>query len=87
MGLIDVTVTFLPLVKRAKGRIVNIASVAGRTHINDLTPYCISKYGVEVFSDGLRFVFELFRMSDISIQTEMFVFSDVHHENLCNYPL
>ena len=29
-GLIEVTKTFLPLVKKAEGRIINIASVAGK---------------------------------------------------------
>lgn len=28
-GLIDVTKTFLPLVKKAKGRIVNLTSIGG----------------------------------------------------------
>ena len=29
-GMIDVTKTFLPLVKKARGRVVNFSSVAGR---------------------------------------------------------
>ena len=29
-GMIDVTKTFLPLVKRARGRVVNFSSVAGK---------------------------------------------------------
>lgn len=54
LGLIDVTVTFLPLLKRGKGRIVNTASVFGRCSLPGSTPYCISKYGVECFSDAMR---------------------------------
>ena len=53
-GVIDTTVTFLPLVKKAKGRIVNVASIAGRTSLGGVTPYSVSKYGVEAFSDALR---------------------------------
>ena len=53
-GLIDVTMTFLPLVKMARGRVVNTASVLGRFSIPYVTPYCVSKYGVEAFTDGLR---------------------------------
>ena len=53
-GLIDVTMTFLPLVKQARGRIVNTASVFGRFVLEFATPYCISKFGVEAFTDGLR---------------------------------
>ncbi|KAK6175330.1 hypothetical protein SNE40_013818 [Patella caerulea] len=52
-GVIDVTKTFLPLVRKERGRIVNIASVAGRISCTPI-PYSISKYGVEAFSDGLR---------------------------------
>ena len=54
LGLIDVTNTFLPLVKKEKGRIVNMASVMGRISFQGMTPYCISKYGVESFSDSIR---------------------------------
>ena len=50
-GLIDVTMTFLPLVKMARGRVVNMSSVAGRLSHNQATTYCVSKYGVEAFTD------------------------------------
>ena len=53
-GLIDMTTAFLPLLKLAKGRVVNMASVCGRFTKMDVTAYCISKYGVECFSDALR---------------------------------
>ncbi|XP_025093905.1 17-beta-hydroxysteroid dehydrogenase type 6-like isoform X1 [Pomacea canaliculata] len=53
LGLIDVTRTFLPLVRRARGRVVNISSVAGRIVLGP-SPYSVSKYGVEAFSDCLR---------------------------------
>ncbi|CAL8339397.1 unnamed protein product [Lota lota] len=52
-GVIAMTVTFLPLVKRARGRIVNVASVLGRVAANG-GGYCISKFAVEAFSDCLR---------------------------------
>ncbi|XP_058962406.1 short-chain dehydrogenase/reductase family 9C member 7-like isoform X2 [Pocillopora verrucosa] len=53
-GLIDVTKTFLPLVKKAKGRIVIVSSIAGVVSPQAFSPYCISKYGVEAFADALR---------------------------------
>ncbi|XP_078085436.1 retinol dehydrogenase 7-like [Mustelus asterias] len=53
VGLINVTLHFLPLVKKAKGRIVNVASVMGRVSFAG-GGYCLSKYGVEAFSDSLR---------------------------------
>jgi NAD(P)-dependent dehydrogenase (short-subunit alcohol dehydrogenase family) len=54
LGLIDVTMTFLPLIKKSRGRVVNTASVFGRHAIFGCPPYYVSKYGVEAFTDGLR---------------------------------
>ncbi|KAK2839764.1 hypothetical protein Q5P01_013504 [Channa striata] len=52
-GVINVTLSVLPLIKKAKGRVVNVASVFGR--ISPFGgPYCVSKYGVESFNDSLR---------------------------------
>lgn len=53
-GLIDVTKTFLPLVKKAKGRVVLVGSIAGVVAPQTFSPYCITKYGVEAFGDSLR---------------------------------
>ncbi|XP_048348244.1 17-beta-hydroxysteroid dehydrogenase type 6-like [Sphaerodactylus townsendi] len=53
LGLIDVTLHMLPLVKKAKGRVVNVASILGRLAYYG-GGYCPSKYGVEAFSDSLR---------------------------------
>ncbi|KAJ7317793.1 hypothetical protein JRQ81_003955 [Phrynocephalus forsythii] len=53
LGLIDVTLHMLPLVRRARGRVVNVASVMGRLALFG-GGYCPSKYGVEAFSDTLR---------------------------------
>ncbi|XP_051026194.1 retinol dehydrogenase 16-like isoform X1 [Acomys russatus] len=53
LGLIDVTLNMLPLVRKARGRVVNVASIMGRVSLTG-GGYCISKYGVEAFSDSLR---------------------------------
>nr|XP_033794932.1 retinol dehydrogenase 7-like [Geotrypetes seraphini] len=53
LGLIDVTLSLLPLIRKAKGRIINVSSIAGRLALCG-GGYCISKYGVEAFSDSLR---------------------------------
>uniref|UniRef100_A0A8C3SVC9 Retinol dehydrogenase 16 n=1 Tax=Chelydra serpentina TaxID=8475 RepID=A0A8C3SVC9_CHESE len=53
IGLIEVTLSLLPLVKRARGRVVNVASIMGRLSFFG-GGYCPSKYGVEAFSDSLR---------------------------------
>ncbi|KAM7080017.1 retinol dehydrogenase 16-like [Ciconia maguari] len=53
VGLIEVTLSLLPLVRQAQGRVVNVASVMGRLAFFG-GGYCISKFGVEAFSDTLR---------------------------------
>ncbi|CAK6443289.1 unnamed protein product [Pipistrellus nathusii] len=53
LGVIEVTLSLLPLVRKAKGRVVNVSSVYGRVAFIG-GGYCISKYGVEAFSDSLR---------------------------------
>lgn len=53
-GLVDVTMTFLPLIKKCQGRIVNVSSGAGRVAHWFFANYNMSKYAVEAFSDCLR---------------------------------
>ncbi|KAI4546362.1 hypothetical protein MG293_002917 [Ovis ammon polii] len=53
IGVIEVTLSMLPLVRRAQGRIVNVSSILGRIAFFGAV-YCCSKYGVEAFSDILR---------------------------------
>ncbi|XP_056155326.1 D-beta-hydroxybutyrate dehydrogenase, mitochondrial [Lampris incognitus] len=54
-GTIRVTKAVLPLIRKAKGRVVNVASMYGRMGNALRSPYCVSKYGVEAFSDCLRY--------------------------------
>ncbi|TEA31715.1 hypothetical protein DBR06_SOUSAS22610057, partial [Sousa chinensis] len=53
LGMIEVTLSLLPLVRKARGRVVNVSSVMGRVSLFG-GGYCMSKYGVEAFSDSLR---------------------------------
>ncbi|XP_038171095.1 retinol dehydrogenase 7-like [Arvicola amphibius] len=53
LGMIEVTLSMLPLVRKARGRVVNVSSVMGRICFFG-GGYSISKYGVEAFSDSLR---------------------------------
>ncbi|KAG7249838.1 LOW QUALITY PROTEIN: hypothetical protein CRUP_025681, partial [Coryphaenoides rupestris] len=53
-GTIRVTKAFLPLVRKAKGRVVNLAGVYGRLGLALRSPLCVSQHGVEAFSDCLR---------------------------------
>ncbi|KAM5179736.1 retinol dehydrogenase 7-like isoform 2-T3 [Mantella aurantiaca] len=53
LGMVDVTLSLLPLIRQSQGRIVNVSSIAGRVTLCG-GAYCLSKYGVEAFSDSLR---------------------------------
>lgn len=54
VGTLAVTQAFLPLVRKAQGRIVNIGSISGRLANAMSGPYCMSKFAVEALSDCLR---------------------------------
>lgn len=51
---VSVTQAFLPLLKAAKGRIINISSISGRYSAPVIGPYAASKYALEALSDALR---------------------------------
>lgn len=55
-GLIDLTITLLPLIKQERGRVVNISSLAGRMVLPFAVPYCVSKFAVECLTDAWRFL-------------------------------
>ncbi|XP_069826510.1 retinol dehydrogenase 7-like isoform X2 [Dendropsophus ebraccatus] len=53
LGLFDVTVNLLPLIIKARGRIVNVSSCVARLSVLG-GGYSPSKFGVEALSDSLR---------------------------------
>lgn len=53
-GLLATTQAFLPLLRRARGRIVNLSSTSGRLSFPMIGPYAASKFAVEALSDALR---------------------------------
>jgi NAD(P)-dependent dehydrogenase (short-subunit alcohol dehydrogenase family) len=54
IGQVAVTQAFLPQLRRARGRVVNIGSVGGEVALPFLSPYAASKHAIEGFSDSLR---------------------------------
>jgi NAD(P)-dependent dehydrogenase (short-subunit alcohol dehydrogenase family) len=54
LGAVAVTKEFLPLLKEARGRIVNISSVSGRIAPPFMAPYAASKFALEAISDCMR---------------------------------
>src|SRR5512135_1789031 len=53
-GVISVTQAFLPLLRRARGRIVNMSSVGGMVSSPFVSPYSSTKFALEALSDSLR---------------------------------
>ena len=55
LGHIRMTKSFLPLIRRdGGGRIVNTSSTLGRAALPLVAAYCVSKAGMEAFSNCLR---------------------------------
>ena len=53
-GHISVTLAFLQEIKRSRGRIVNMTSVAGFLPLTNTSRYVTSKHAMEGFSETLR---------------------------------
>ncbi len=54
IGQVAVTQAFLPLIRQARGRIVNMGSIAGRGAMPLMGPYAASKFALEAITDSLR---------------------------------
>ena len=54
VGQVAVTQAFLPLLRKARGRIVNMSSLNGRISSPYLAPYAASKHALEAINNALR---------------------------------
>jgi NAD(P)-dependent dehydrogenase (short-subunit alcohol dehydrogenase family) len=54
VGQVAVTQQFLPALRAARGRIVNVSSIGGRVALPLVSPYNASKFALEAISDSLR---------------------------------
>ena len=54
IGTMMVTISFLPLLRKSKGRVVNMASIVTLVPMPNICAYNVSKSGIESFSDSLR---------------------------------
>ena len=72
-GVVRVTKAFLPLIRKSHGRIVNVASLLGRSPAKFSGAYSITKYGVEAFSDILRLEMARFNVGVFIIEPGNFI--------------
>jgi len=72
-GMMRVIRTFLPLIRRSKGRVVNMSSGMGRRCAPSRSSYCITKYGVEALSDCLRFEMRQWGVKVVIVEPGNFV--------------
>lgn len=54
VGQLAVTQAFLPAIRQARGRIVNIGSMSGRVANPFVGPYAMSKFALEALTNSLR---------------------------------
>ena len=54
IGQVAVIQAFMPNLREAKGRVVNVSSIGGRMALPLVGPYAASKYALEAVSDSLR---------------------------------
>ena len=80
LGVIRVTKAYLPLLRKIKGRVVNVASLAGRFSIPGMVGYCVSKCGVISFSEGLRREMKKWDIDVITIEPHLFNTNLVNNE-------
>jgi len=82
-GMVMMTQKFLPLLRKSKGRIINICSIAGQLGFPGLSSYCASKYSCEAFSDGLRREMNLFGVDVVIIEPGFTNTAIVQNSHFC----
>ena len=65
---LTVTKAFIPLLRRARGRIVMMSSMSGFSSTPLVSPYCASKFALEALTDGLRLELWPWGIDVVSVQ-------------------
>ncbi|KAG8184948.1 hypothetical protein JTE90_011080 [Oedothorax gibbosus] len=72
IGPIRVTKAFLPLLRKSRGRVVNVTSLTGRQSFPFMSPYIISKHASAAFNDCLRTEMDMWGIRVISVEPDCF---------------
>ncbi|XP_048762664.1 D-beta-hydroxybutyrate dehydrogenase, mitochondrial-like [Ostrea edulis] len=67
-GMVRTTKAFLPLLRKSKGRVVNVTSVRGRCVFPVASAYTMAKFAGEAFSDGLRIEMRKFGVKVVIVE-------------------
>lgn len=67
-GQLAVTQAFLPMLRQAQGRVINISSLSGTLVFPLMGAYAISKWGLEAMTDALRQELYAWGIEVVSIQ-------------------
>jgi len=81
-GVVRVTKACLPLIRKSRGRVVNIASMMGRFSFTGLSHYCMSKFAVKAFSDALRREMYPFGVKVVTIEPMMYSTNIMNTDNI-----
>ncbi|GAB1598601.1 retinol dehydrogenase 7-like [Argonauta hians] len=84
MGLVRVTKAFLPLLRESKGRVINVASLAGRFTLPAFSAYSMSKVACIAFSDGLRQEMKKFGIKVITVEPGLYRTSLINEDFIEN---
>lgn len=86
LGTLRITKLALPMLKRCRGRIINVSSVAGLHGYPGLSVYCATKHALEGFGQVLRLELAKLGVSVVNIQPGDFSKAthllDSHHTNI-----
>jgi NAD(P)-dependent dehydrogenase (short-subunit alcohol dehydrogenase family) len=68
VGQVAVTQAFLPYLREARGRIVNVGSIAGHSALPFLGAYAASKHALEAVTDSLRLELQPFGVEVVIVE-------------------
>ena len=67
IGLMAVTQAFIPMLRKSRGRIINIGSTSSMLAIPGASVYCASKFAVRAITDSLRLELKPFDMKVVMV--------------------